>query len=490
MGFSDKVRRIVDRAPLPGRWKFWLLCALMIKCFYFGISLHQNYQGYIEGTFAVCTGDCPSYLDPIDHLVTSGSYDPDFRMPGYGAIYLPLRFLFAKRIATDLLVLLQVLLDALATYLLAKGIWRLTGSRRAFLIGFFLYGFGCAISGSNIFILTESLCASALAFAFYFTTSYLRKTSSAALFMASTMITWAYFMRPIMVVLTLLLLVFLAVVVLRRKQHRSRMLTMLVLPILLIQLPWTIRNYHRYGEVFLLTRTTYYPAYSKAQLATWKFVGTFDDAPKLYFFPDLQWTDRQTDMVDVRSIPFPARIFTKDFNADSLEVLRTYCALLQARSTPATEKAYYDSLITARVDGYTASIKANKKFMTYVETPLKRACKHLFTSSGAYKLFHDPFSQLNMSSKLIKLFGTAVYLLALYGSLLFAFWSLRHFKRGWWFLTLFLGYGLLVHPVILGFQDTRYLYAFFPVMCICATLGIIAISSGLKPLEKLREEPA
>ena len=138
---------LFDRIPDPVKWRVWVAIALLLKVAYLCISVSQGYSTQVPSLLAICSGDCMSYIGPVDNLVEQGRYAPDHRMPGYGAVYLPLRLLFGPGRSLDVLILMQVLLDALAVYALARSVHRITGGRTAFLIAFALYGLASTVSG-------------------------------------------------------------------------------------------------------------------------------------------------------------------------------------------------------------------------------------------------------------------------------------------------------------------------------------------------------
>src|SRR4051812_48411070 len=104
--------------PKPENRLFWLCILLIVKFSLLFFLVSENRPTLLPNTIAVCSGDCDSYLGPIDNLIENGKYTPDFRMPGYGAPYLFFRLLTTKDFAVNLLIVFQTTLDALATMLL------------------------------------------------------------------------------------------------------------------------------------------------------------------------------------------------------------------------------------------------------------------------------------------------------------------------------------------------------------------------------------
>src|SRR4051812_34908512 len=92
------------------------LVVLFSKVFVTLFTIFQQYDSEVKGSFALCLGDYITYVEPIENLVNHGHYTPDFRMPGYGIFYLPLYFLFSKTIALNLLVIVQLVFDIVASF--------------------------------------------------------------------------------------------------------------------------------------------------------------------------------------------------------------------------------------------------------------------------------------------------------------------------------------------------------------------------------------
>ncbi len=99
------------------RWH-WLLLALLFKGLPFLILLYNRPLCNIPGFWGGSMGDTPSYLDPIDKLLSFGSYSPDFRMPGYGAVYFVFHLFTSKAIACNLIIITQLLPTIASTYYL------------------------------------------------------------------------------------------------------------------------------------------------------------------------------------------------------------------------------------------------------------------------------------------------------------------------------------------------------------------------------------
>lgn len=464
-------QRLARLVPDPDRWRAWLFIALLIKASYLAISLSQGYYTYCAGCIGAGHPDSPSYFEPLDNLVETGVYAPDFRLPGIGVLYLPLRVVADATHAKNLFIIAQLLLDVLAVYALAIAAFLLLRSRAAFLICFGLYGLASTVSGFNAFLLTESLCASALCFTFYFVVRYIRGGPVSLLVWASFMQAWAYFLRPVLVVYALLFVVF--VIVFAWRQGRRPVIAGIaaLLPLFIAQASWTLRNYFQHDRWQVLTATVWYPNDQLTGPASRDLIGTWDYLPAVYFANDEPWPDRQSSMIDVNTVLFPEAIFTDIVTLDSLLDLREECFRLTAMDRSDPDYGELDRVLAERFHRYARSVRKEHPLLAYVITPLRLTALHVFTSTGVRNLFLKPFAQLANWAKGVKLAHMALFLAALYGSLFFIPWSLfTALGRAFMPLSVFLVFALTVHPVVFRFIDVRYLYVFFPVMCLCAAL--------------------
>jgi hypothetical protein len=322
----------------------------------------------------------------------------------------------------------------------------------------------------------------------YFLVRYMREHDLLLLSMAGLMMVWAYFMRPVMVVIAVFVVLFVLGYIIKARRPLFRSLLAFLLPIIVVQAAWTIRNRVEHGRFLLLTTSTYYPSYTSTEIATWRFVGTFDQAPAMYFFEDRMWPDRQVPLCNLQGMTFPAWIFNDAFNLDSLQDIRKGCARLMASNITTEEKEQLDLALTERLDRYTASIHRTDRFHADVITPLILLRHHVFGSSGAYNLFLAPFAALSVPAKAIKLCCIAVYLIALYGALFFIPWALWNWREGRWVLVIPLVFALTCHPFLFRMGDVRYLYTFYPLFCVCASVLYVSLLQRYRA-GRLKEVP-
>src|SRR5580693_8486867 len=112
---------------------FWLTLALIVKgIFPFIWLFHSPPPNDVPGFWGGIGGDTSSYIDPIDNFLKFGMYIPDFRMPGYGAVYLIFRLFVSKPAALNCLLILQYLLASLSVYIVSLTAKRIFESNTVF----------------------------------------------------------------------------------------------------------------------------------------------------------------------------------------------------------------------------------------------------------------------------------------------------------------------------------------------------------------------
>lgn len=424
------------------------------------------------GTVFQCDGDCESYLRPIDNFIYNNSYTPDYRMPGYGLLYLPGRLFFSRHVALAILIALQYIIDLLAAFYFIKATWIITQNKYATLGGFVFYGIGCTISVYNGFVLTETVTASLLVFALYHFVLSNQQGRAYSSFWVSICMVWAYFCRPVLFPVFIFMAFYYIFDFFKVRDYVKLML--FILPFIFLQGMWTFRNYMLKQKVFLLTETKFYPNYSKANLTNFEFSKTFDDFKVNYLMPPEGETESADGATESNADLVPEEIFTPDFNRDSIINLQRIIrqSLLDTILT-GDQRLKLQNIFCDRAGHYIQSIKAHHPFLVYIKAPLLRSYNHIIKSSGVQYLYIKTFAELTTFEKSLKIFYILIFQLAKIGALCFLFGLF--FDRSpltSWLLGLCCVYGLFVHPVVVGTSDVRYLYGFYPIIAICAVLFI------------------
>jgi len=264
------------------------------------------------GSFGIKAGDTNSYIQPIDNYITKGEYFSDYhnnekihagRLPHYGILYYLFRFSFLPSVSYDLIVIFQVLIESISIVIFSICIYRVIGSIFSFWIGYLLMIISLNSSIYNFTILPESLGISFLCIMLFFYQKYLIYKKNNDLFLSGLFLAIVVVLKPYFILFYIPIglnflwpgknpegFFFYLTSIVKR--------TILVsITLLLLLLPWTIRNYSIYKKVVPLqvyTSSGYTPAYySKADNACFKFLKAWggsihywdENAAGCYFMP-------------------------------------------------------------------------------------------------------------------------------------------------------------------------------------------------------------
>ena len=460
----------------PGQWQFWIMLALLVKAaiFLFQVS-HANRDG-IQGLLGSVGGDTKTYIMPIDNFLTTGSYDPDFRMPGYGIFYLFLRLCFAKITALNALLILQCIAASLSVYALALSAQKIFRSSTMFYLTFYLFLISTYSNLEDATLLTESFATSFLVFAVFFSLKWYETYRYRYVIIAGLLITELIFLRPVFAPLVLLFSLFLLVAAKRAgKNQFFKYALVFMVPFILIDGAWTVRNYRVYQRIQPLTATLYggdEDGKMKVVLTLVKFIqcwgGNYvwwDPASQIRYFNirEALVGSNTRPMRDTYK-PIPKDIYTSVFNADSLAAIKSLIAQEDTDKNPATVDLTYN-YINARVEAYGLSIKKEKPFLYYVVAPL-RMFSNFFIHSGTYNLFATDSGKLNKLEFLIKIAYSLFYvfslLLGFTGLLLLARKSLLLGPE--YLVTGIVAFTTIIHPIVLRLCEARYFMPAWPFL--------------------------
>lgn len=452
----------------PNRFLGAFLLALSVKGVLF-IGLLQRFRNAMfPGYWGGFTFDSASYIDPVEHLLANGAYLPDYRMPGFAVPYWCLRQLFDKAQALNAYLLLQLLMGALSVVLLARIAFHITRAVAAFHVVFWLFAISTFVSLYDVLPLTESLTSSVIIIAVYL---LLRGTSSGKawhLAAAGLFFTWAAFLRPVM----LPLLVFGMLAVLLRsapwRWERRRAALAFLLPFLLIETAWILRNHAVHERVVPLSTSWMMPDFLGSP--TYRMCEVVQA-----FGGSLVWWDPQAEIraFNIKDVGeaehlrspahppvIPAYAATPGFPMDSLQALaRTVERWNMAASDPAL-RASEGRRILETGALYIATYKAEKPFQYYMVAPLRILGKFTL-HNGTYLDLPNP---RNAVERMATWFFALLYWLSIFGGALAAVVAVFNptWNRSKLLIPVIFGYGLLVHPLILRFCEYRYLVPFYP----------------------------
>jgi hypothetical protein len=468
----------VKKQPI-GKWYFWIILSVLIKGIIFLLlsaelgAKNDRFIGVIEGDVG---GDSNSYILPVENFLSNGLYEPDYRMPGYSIFYFLLRLLFNVYTSQNGMIVIQVLLSAISVYVLALISYRIFRSARIFNLVYFTFLISTYAHIFDLYLLTESLTTSFSIFAVYFFVKGLQEKKNADIFACGIWTTWIIFLRPVYAPYLLFFAILIILFLLKAKINFQRIvlfLTLLCLPFIIVDSLWILRNYNRYSRFQPLMSSVYYP---NAEVYYTELVNFLQSWGGNYISWDPNAEIRilglenspAASKVSSNRISIPDNIYTKEFNKDSLRLVKSLVygienKLIGEDSLPLAKRALVEKL-----KRYTQSVKSEHPFTYYVIAPLKYF-KLFLIHSGTYNLMHKPWPDLNLIKKVIKLLYSAQYLfIILTGSAGIVLLLLKRYNRLEIILPLFCLYSVIIFPWVFRFPEMRYFVPAFPFMVICS----------------------
>ncbi|HSY76981.1 MAG TPA: hypothetical protein VK890_09005, partial [Bacteroidia bacterium] len=407
-------------------------------------------------------------------------------------LYFPFALFLSKATAYTIIIVLQFIAASLSVYCLAIIAYTVFKSKAMFYLTFYLFALSTYTSLFDSTLLTESFTCSFLIFAVFFLLKAFTNESKTYinLVFSGVFLTEVFFLRPVFAPLFLIFSVVLFVFFYRNKSGKIMLkLITFLLPFLLIDGAWTVRNYSKHDK-FIPATSFYYPRIANSyDLPLYTLVSSWGGANQ-YWEPDaeIRWfgvSDGLPPELHNRSVSLPNYIYTSKFNYDSLLVLRKQLSIyISNESNPNADSVKMESLlatIRAKCFLYANSIKTEKPFLYYVKAPIMRT-KHFLIHSGTYNLFVTLTSQLNTVQYSIKILYSLFYLLIIgFG----AIGILLLFKQSVLFtpaavLTGIIAYTIVIHPVILGVCEKRYFVPAYPFMLICTVYAINWLRNKVK----------
>ncbi len=457
--------------PVIGPERKWTLLgvALVGKALLTLFLFHQHGTPW-SGPWYVLGGDSMTYIDPAESVVRGEGYGSNYRMPGYALIYLLLRVFLSVENTLNALVIVQSIADVISVVLVADIGWRTTRSLLVHQLTFWITLIAVYVTNCNTFILTESLTTFALTAGLHQFVVNVQDRKPHHLLVAGTLLAWAGFMRPAylpLIPIACIALLFIRGIPFRRSLFKA---TLLALPITLIDGLWIVRNLSVNGEFRTTTGSLLtpeftsgikYPVMRMMQAFGCNYVWWDADATIRWF--NIREDGPRVTRVADRMAPIPSRVFTKDYNLDSLWIIRDDVARWYAASD-SMEKAGLRNRVAERCDRYIASFAREKPFHYHVVSRLS-LLRIFVIDSGTEGLMSRPMGLLAWWEKAIKVFYSALYLGAMLLGITGAIVALRgrHFAGALRFVPIAFLYGILAFPFLVRMCENRYLVVVYPL---------------------------
>ena len=220
-----------------------------------------------SGKLTAFTGDAFSYTGAMENYISKGEYYFEVngkkvyagRVPHYSIPYYILRFGFSKSQSLDLFIVLQLLLESLAFFLVSRIVFDLTKSKLVFYFSLLFSTVSFFYLHYTLIPITDSPASSLLFISFWFLYKYLNtgKLNFTDWICFSVLLAVATILRPYFGLIFILAMLF----VLFRAQlgfmNLMRHGFVYSIALLVLLLPWIIRNYSKFGRVFLFQQDQY-----------------------------------------------------------------------------------------------------------------------------------------------------------------------------------------------------------------------------------------
>jgi len=461
----------------PDNWKYWIIIALFFKGVVFLLLISKDDYNPFEGFWGAVSGDTYHYLKPIENLIITCSYDPDFRMPGYGIFYLPLFYLFSKATALNILILLQYLFASISVYLLALISKKIFKSHSLFYLTFYLYLISTYSNIYDSILLTESFTTSFLIFLIYFFLKWKEEGTNFYLIISGICITEVVFLKPVFLPVIILFILLIITNRAYSKKFIGKSIFLFLLPFLIIDGLWIYRNYLQYQKIIPLTSSVIYPV-SKNSIFYLAMKFTQSWGGSIVYWDstsEMRWLG--IGEINPRKLPatqIPSIIYTTQFNEDSLIALREGIIIDQTDSAmSAVEKQAFADKIKDRLYRYTNSIKNEKRWLYYIVAPILLT-KKFFIHSGTNNLFNKSNDELNLLEYAVKIFYSLFY----FTTIMFGFLGLLLLIKKSYpinpisLITGIVAYVSIVYPIIFRFCEPRYFIPVWPFLIICESYCI------------------
>lgn len=444
----------------------FLALKLLLSIEYSKTSLCKNPAG-ARGTITNFSGDSFSYTPAMDNYIEHGEYYfyngsrkvYAGRMPHYAIPYYVFRQFLSKGAALDALILLQILSETIAYFLVSLLIFKLTDRKILIYLSLLFSLLSYFYTYLSIADVPDSFASSLLLIAFWFLYLFFEKElfPQKDWFLFSLFLCLAVTLRPYLVIIYPLV-----VLVLFYKKDKNIIYTLKkswVFPAILslFLLPWGIRNYKVMGKfVFLQEDMQAGYDYTKEEFMKWKVLSAIGEDGMVFWDPTTAagyLSNRGTDYANNSRWKVPDAIKNDSVLSFNLEQLRVL-------SKDSIDNAFQLDLFKQHSTTFLDSYKQTHKFDFYFLNYVKKV-KLFLIHSGSYYFSYLPQSGCDTRIKFyLKILQSLMYYLVLIlGSLgLGLLWKKNTHNSIFLLPSLCL---ILFFPIYLGAVQWRYFLPFF-----------------------------
>lgn len=432
--------------------------------------------------------DFGSYIGPPANLVNDGTYYEynekgklyAYKTPGTLPLYGPMYYFLGEYKAQNLLILTQILLEGIAAYLLIIIADYLFRNKRINWLVLILNGISAYVSYYTIQTTSECLTTCFLIFTIYFLIRFYQNYSLRDLFWCGFFAAWAYFMRPVSILIFLPIMI---VIYYTTRKHGFSLINFtkaaLIVSVIFIvsESAWIYRNYKLLGE-FVPVDQSQKQFGSPSMQAMFKLITSWGgnnqawiEKGEAHWFFQYPYSENITTE-EMNFHCFPTHVL-ETIPADSLNALKRNFLLINGKKLDSVLTPISNQII-AKSNYYTAKYKSEHFFHYHFFSRLRVLALFLFPKQTFNLTYHQP----DLISKLIRLFFLAHYYFILLIFILgVTFLQPNLISRN---LLLFIFSLIILYSVVMRLSENRYLVTVFPLITMFSCYTINQLLNKLK----------
>lgn len=459
------------------KWSL-IFSAIVIKSiFFFAFAYLADSESFLKGIFWKIQGDANDYIEPIENLLSNGSFVTNngshaIRTPGLAPILLLFRLFLPLTQALNLLLFTQVALSGVSCYYLAKISERILNSKKAFGMTYVIFVLSTYVSIWNNYLLTESLASSFLIISIYSFFKAIDNEHKSYLLLSGFLLTWSIFLRPFLLPFIILLPFWL---LLNNKKFFSASLIFL-LPFVVIETSWVVRNYIFDGELVLLQSRKAYNDKGDVNkdLKLENFVGSFVAS---FGGDHTVWNPKGASNWFFNKANnghhFPDVIFHDNLDFKKLQDIKAKCISIRKSNLSEEKKNFLENEVKEDLANYFYQYKNDHPVYFHIISRIKHFVRFNF-HSGVYNLPFPSYQEQNFVQRLIKASYAILYLSVISCGILGSFIALIKWKETylWLIVVAIPAYLLLLFPIVFKVHEYRLNTLAYPFLLILSVFFI------------------
>jgi len=471
------------RSFLERHWAVFILIAALVRWGYVELKVADQRAAHIPGRWYFYTPDTHSYMDPIDQLITDGTYSPDYRMPGVGVPYWVFRQFGDRHAGMDAMVVFQAVLSGIGVYLIALLGLRLSGSYTTAVLLYILALVSTYSCWYDTSMSSDSLSVSVLVIHVFLLQRSIDRRSTILLLASGLFLTWIIFLRPVAALLLIpapfLVLWFWS------PKWSVKAVVLFLLPFAVLDTAWIVRNWRAHGQFNPLTNEGIMPDEidGRPRGYVMRFLQSYG-GNYIWWEPgaDIRWMgmwegSAAVDNEGRNAQEPPTYAYVPGYTRDSLLALSERIRIFESGTLSVPDSLAIIEEVNDKLDRYTALYREGAPFNYHVLSRF-RMIEYLVTQNGTETLFRRSFSEMPVWQKGFKVLQMLLYLFAYGVGAIAAFVMLWRWRRAGTLMVIgvpiIVLYMTLVYPLILRMAEWRFIVHVHPLMLLLATCFTMA----------------